>query len=106
MPPLISNQIIRDENGNPNDSPEAGLHLQLQDFATEALVEHESLHEPIHISANTLCTYIKDAEDQAALTKQRRGVVRPTKPWVRKRRRESTPPEELEPRREERFRED
>jgi hypothetical protein len=53
-----------------------------------------------------LCAYLERAENRAAVIEQERGVVRPTKPWVRKRRRESTPPEELEQKHEERFRED
>ncbi|KAI9734349.1 MAG: hypothetical protein M1834_002455 [Cirrosporium novae-zelandiae] len=112
--PTIAGQIIRDENGNPTDDAEAGLHLQLQDFAPEALADmNEPLRDPIHISANTLCMYIERAENRAAVIKRERDVIQqerdapsPTRPWVRKRRRHSTPPEELEQEREKRFQED
>lgn len=39
-----------------------------------------------------------------ALIKQKQGAVRETKPWVRKRRRQQTPPEELDDSREVQFR--
>ena len=37
------------------------------------------------------------------MIKQERGTVRRSKPWVRKRRRQNTPPEELDHKREKRF---
>jgi hypothetical protein len=64
----------------------------------------ESLDEKIFIRAPMLCAYLYRGEEQAAKTKHKRGAVRPSTPWVRKRKRENTPPEELDPYREKRFR--
>jgi len=102
-----NNQVFRDENGNPNNAADAGLYLQLQDFATEALVEnYGTLNDRVYISSATLCAYLDHAEEKAVVIEEDRGVVRPTKPWVRKRRRQETPSETLDQTREKRFRED
>ena len=97
-------QEFRNDEGNPNEAAGAGLCLQLQDFATEALVESAgSLHNEIRIPATALCLYLQRAEEQAVMIKQEKGTVRRSKPWVRKRRRQHTPPEELDHKREKRF---
>jgi hypothetical protein len=76
------------------------LYLQLQDFATETLVEaFGSLCDRIYISAATLYTYLERDENITALIKPGRG-------WARKRPRDSTPPEELEREHENTFREE
>jgi hypothetical protein len=100
-------QILRYENGNPTDSTQAGLQLKHQDFAAEALVEpHGTLSGRISIPAATLCAYIELAESDAAMIEQAKGAVTPTRPWVRKRRRQSTPAEELDHPHEESFSEE
>jgi hypothetical protein len=100
-------QIFRDEDGVPNLDPGAGLHLRLEDFATEALVEtYEDLEGHIFIPSNALCAYLDRAENRESTIKQERGVVKPLKSNVRKRRRQSTPPEELQSDRETRFLQD
>jgi hypothetical protein len=103
----IRNQVFRDSNGNPNPFRTGGLQLRLRDFTTEALAEPDGrLRDPIVISANTLCSFLEHAEDKASAVGQQTGVVTSAKPWVRKRRRETTPPEELKYKDEKRFRAD
>jgi hypothetical protein len=70
--------------------------MQHQDFATEALAwPPGSLSDRVSISAATLCAYVEYAEKEAVVAEQARGVLGSIKSWVRKRRREDTPPEEL-----------
>jgi hypothetical protein len=64
------------------------------------------LRDPIVISANTLSSFLEHAEDKESVVGQHIGVVTSAKPWVRKRRRETTPPEELKHSDEKRFRTD
>ncbi|OAA33951.1 hypothetical protein NOR_08744 [Metarhizium rileyi] len=100
----IVDMIFRDEDGNPNPDEDAGLTLQLRDFATETLSGHDDLcADPIRIPASTLYYYLVEAEKNMAKLQQGQGVVRETKPWVRKRRRQETPPEELHDSREAKF---
>ncbi|TVY90308.1 hypothetical protein LAWI1_G003603 [Lachnellula willkommii] len=97
--------VFRNCNGTPNASRTKGLELRLRDFTTEELADSDGrLRDPIWISAHTLCACLEGAENTASIVKQKAGVVRSTKPWVRKRRRESTPPEELKHKDEKRFR--
>ena len=99
--PIHICQIFRHEDGEPNLDPEAGLHLQLQDFATEALVEeYGDLHDPIFIPSTALCAYLDKGEHRASRVKQQKGRVTHRKPGLIKRPRESTPPEEIQPDRE------
>ncbi|TGO20292.1 hypothetical protein BPAE_0313g00030 [Botrytis paeoniae] len=101
----LSNQIIRDENGDANDSAEAGLYLELQDFAPEAMFPPgEFKCDPIKISATTLCSYIEIAENRAVMVEQRNAIFLPLQPGVKKRSREITPTEEVEGRRKKIFR--
>ncbi|OAQ59075.1 hypothetical protein VFPPC_12275 [Pochonia chlamydosporia 170] len=99
----IVDMIFRDEEGNPNPNEEAGLTLQLRDFATETL-SGPDLTESIRIPASKLYSYLTEAEKNMAKLKQKQGAVRETRPWVRKRRRLETPPEELDDNREAKFR--
>ena len=62
------------------------------------------LNDPICIPASTLYSYLEPAEQNVALLKQKRGAVTDKKQWVRKRRRQRTPPEELDDSREAKFR--
>ncbi|KAJ8058571.1 hypothetical protein OCU04_012749 [Sclerotinia nivalis] len=102
----VIDEIIHDENGNPNNSAEAGLHLELQNFGPEPMVQPGgSLCHSIYIPVATLCSYIELAENRTTMIKQRKGIFDSIEPRVRKRPRESTPPEELDQRRERRFRE-
>jgi hypothetical protein len=83
---------------------QASLQLRLEDFGTEAFAaKFTGLTEAIHISAEKLFTFLERAEVKARRVKQGEGLVRSTKPWVRKRCRDSTPPEQLDSDREGRF---
>jgi hypothetical protein len=53
-----------------------------------------------------LCSSLGRAEDEASIVREQTGVVIPADPSVRKRRRDSTPPEELKRNDEKRFRTD
>ena len=94
-------QTIRDEKGNANNDKDASLHLQLQDFATEELIGLNVLDDPISILAIGLCAYLDEAEQNVAI--QNQGATRTAKSWVRMRRRQRTPPEELDDERETKF---
>lgn len=79
----------------------------MRDFATEALAEVEQqLRDPILLLANKLYSLLEHAEDAASVVGQQTGIVTTDKPWVRKRRRETSPPEELTKRDKKRFRAD
>jgi hypothetical protein len=96
-------QVFRDRNGKPNTSRTGGLQLRLRDFAAEALAEPKGqLRDLIVISASNLCSFLQRAEDRATFIKQQKGI-KSAKTFVRKRRRDSTPPEELTYRDEKRF---
>jgi len=98
-------RIFRESNGNPSTSRTGGLRLRLQDFATDALTGAElQLCDPIIIPANKLYSLLEQAEDAASVIEQQTGIVTTGKPWIRKRRRESSPLEELTQRDERRFR--
>jgi len=64
------------------------------------------LRDPIILPANKLYSLLQQAEDAASVVGQQTGIVTTDKPWVRKRRRESSPLEELTQRDEKRFRAD
>jgi hypothetical protein len=53
-----------------------------------------------------LFAFLKRSEAKVRRVKQGEGLARSTKPWVRKRRRDSTPPEQLGSDREGRFAEE
>ncbi|KAH8809120.1 hypothetical protein F5884DRAFT_883065 [Xylogone sp. PMI_703] len=93
----VTAQLFRDDEGNLVAHPQASLQLRLEDFGTEAFgAEFADLTQNIHISAETLFTFLERAEVKARRIKQGEGRVRSTKPWVRKRRRDSTPLECLD----------
>ena len=97
-------QVFRDSNGNPSASRTGGLQLRLRDFATEALAGVElQLRDPIILPANKLYSLLEHAEDAASVVGQQAGIVTTNKPWVKKRRRESSPLEELTQRDEKHF---
>ncbi|ELR06578.1 hypothetical protein VC83_06264 [Pseudogymnoascus destructans] len=103
----ITNQVFRDSDGKPSVSRTGGLQLRLRDFTTEDLAQPNGrLRDPIFISANTLCSFLENAERNASVATQQTSIITSAKPWVRKRRRERTPPEELKHNDEKRFRVD
>jgi len=88
-------QEFRGEDGNPIGGPQVGLCLHLEDFALKAFAsEGAALDEELFIPARDLFTYLCDAElgDLAARASPKYKVINP---GTRKRRRESTPPDEL-----------
>jgi len=103
----VSDQLFRDEEGRLVPDSQASLQLQLQDFATEAFAEKfPDLTQSIHISAERLFSLLGRAEIKASKVRRVKlgeGLVRNSTPWARKRRRVSTPPEELDSDREGRF---
>jgi hypothetical protein len=101
-PQYLYKQIFRDEKGNP--STEAGLCLQLQDFAAKTLASRNDLKDLISIPANTLYSYLMEAEKNMTMRKNKQGAVGDTMLWVRKRRRGRTPEEELDDLREAKMR--
>jgi hypothetical protein len=81
--------------------------LQLEDFGTKAFAtKFPDLTDSIHISAKQLFSFLERAEVKARRLKQGEGLITSDKPWIRKRRRDSTPPEQLDLDREGRFAED
>ncbi|KAF2752754.1 hypothetical protein EJ05DRAFT_515416 [Pseudovirgaria hyperparasitica] len=89
---VVANQVFRDTNGNPSPSRAGGLRLRLRDFATEALAGADvQLRDPIILPVNKLCSLLEQAEDAVSIVGQQTGVITTYKPWIRKRRRESSP---------------
>lgn len=97
----VTDEIIRYEDGKWNESPQAGLHLELEDFATEDVVSNfEPVNEPmkdsLFISARSFCEYIESDETNTAMIKAKRGIIRSRRLFVKKRARSITPEEELD----------
>jgi hypothetical protein len=86
-------QAFCDESGGPNLSPDAGLRLELKDFAPEDLAE--GISDSFLIDSAILCQFLDEAEKEEQETKQERGVVQHLLPGAKKRRREKTPLEEI-----------
>jgi hypothetical protein len=86
-------QVFRDESGDPNISPDAGLKLELKDFAPEDMTK--GISGSFLIDAAMLCQFLNEAEREEQETKEERGVVQRLLPGAKKRRREKTPPEEI-----------
>ncbi|CZT13825.1 uncharacterized protein RAG0_17316 [Rhynchosporium agropyri] len=100
----VKDKLFRDEEGKLVPDSEASLQLQLQDFATEKFAEtFPDLTQSIRLSAETLFSFLERAETKARRLKLKEGFVRSSIPWVKKRRRDSTPPEQLDPQREGKF---
>ncbi len=104
---LSFRQIFRNDDGTPSDDPNSGLRLSLGDFAAEALTDQfNDLNDDILISSQDLCKYLDDAERRASTVRQKKGVVNPKPAQLTKRRRQSTPPDDLDEAREQRFRDE
>ena len=99
--------MFRDENSKPNSDLHAGLHLQLRDFANEELIEtYGNLVHPLFIPSKDLCAWLDLAEEHDAESKEWINKRKAQKPSRKKRRRDSSPEEQLSPTREKRFEED
>ncbi|KAH9204218.1 hypothetical protein DL95DRAFT_529357 [Leptodontidium sp. 2 PMI_412] len=96
---------FRDKDGIANSSLSAGISLRLDDFATTVL--HPSpMSEPIFIPATTLTEFHVNAEKVESMIKENTGARLTLGKIVRKRRRQSTPVEELDEVKEKRFKEE
>lgn len=81
-------QVFRDGNGEAILDPNSGFRLHLGDFASAELCNtFDNLDGTIFLSCATLCTFLNDAESEKRVISSR--------PLLRKRRRTSTPDEEL-----------
>jgi hypothetical protein len=98
-------QEFRNVDGNPIDDPQRGLRLHLGDFALKVLAGKTRLDEEIFIPAKALFQYLEIAE-RGDLRTRASPEGDAINPGTRKRRREYTPPEELDDKAEHRFRVD
>ncbi|MCJ1461849.1 hypothetical protein MMC07_000448 [Pseudocyphellaria aurata] len=103
----VTDQFFRDDVGNLVPNPQPSLQLPLEDFGAEAVgAKLTDLTESVHISAEMLFNLLKRAETRARrLQRGKRRQVMSTKPWARKRLRNTTSPEHLHPDREAIFEE-
>ncbi len=85
-------------------NPAANLHLRLDEFANkEFAATFNNLAGTIQISSEFLYACLAQSEAQAKKVKGGQGQQDSIKLWVRERRRDSTPPEQLSPNRESQF---
>jgi len=93
----VADLVFRNDDGSPNTSPGSGLYLSLRDFATHELVsQFQGLDDTIFIPSGDLCAILCKAEQHSEVLKQRKGVARPPNPRLKKRRRKSSSPEQLD----------
>jgi hypothetical protein len=86
-------QVFHDEFGGPNLSRDAGLKLELRDFAPQDLAR--GISGSFLIDSATLCRFLNEAEQEEQEAEQERGVIQRLLPGAKKRRREKTPPEDI-----------
>ncbi|MCJ1469037.1 hypothetical protein MMC07_007669 [Pseudocyphellaria aurata] len=97
----VTDQFFRDGVGNLISNPQASLHLPLEDFGAEDVGANlTDLTQSVQISAEMLFDFLERAERKERLLKVGERRTMSTTPWVRKRKREGTPPEQLVPDRE------
>ncbi|OBT82395.1 hypothetical protein VE02_09586 [Pseudogymnoascus sp. 03VT05] len=102
---LLISKEFRDKYSIAHSSYSAGISLRLDDFATTAL--HPSpMSEPIFIPTKTLTEYLFDAEKAEVMLKGNTGARQVLGDLVRRRKRLSTPVEELDKMTEKWFREE
>ncbi|KAL9103920.1 MAG: hypothetical protein Q9163_001068 [Psora crenata] len=90
----LNNQVFRDDFGRPNLSQDAGLKLELRDFAPEVLAS--GISGSFLIDSATLCGFLDEAEEsELKKNKQKRGIRHHLIPGAKRRRREETPPEQI-----------
>ncbi|KFY69202.1 hypothetical protein V496_00433 [Pseudogymnoascus sp. VKM F-4515 (FW-2607)] len=87
---------FRDKDGVSNSSPDAGISLRIDDFAPTALHPFSPMSEEILIPATTLAEFLADAENAELMIKENAGVRQVPGKVLRKRRRASTPAEDLD----------
>ena len=95
--------MFRDDQGNPTSH--AGLRLRLQDFAYQELAQQEigDYDQELTVSSEQLCEYltVAEAKMQAVESLGQHAIG----PGVKKRKRSETPPEQIAPGDEARYRE-
>jgi hypothetical protein len=92
----------RDKNGEPELDAQADLDLRLKDFASRVIRRgYTGLQCHISIPSQTLCAYLDRAEIAQSSIKQ--GKKNPFRSNMKKRKRATTPPEELMPEHEAKF---
>ncbi len=91
--------MFRDELGNASLARNAGLRLDLRDFAPPGLPHPQGLArdstDSLLIDSVTLCLFLHEAEKEEREANQRKGFVKPLRPDAKKRIRAETPPQEL-----------
>jgi hypothetical protein len=98
---------FRSAGGDPIGGEQTGLRIRLEDFAPQLLVPKQtSSDNDLFISSAKLCEYLRDAESSESTSKPNSGVFETLPPHIMKRRRSSTPAEELNTDDEHRFKED
>lgn len=96
MPHANKGQVFRDEFGCLNLSPDAGLKLELKILLPKYILT-DGVSGSLLINSATLCRFLDTAEQVEQKAKQVRGIVQRFLPGAKKRRRENTPPEEINP---------
>ncbi|TVY58864.1 hypothetical protein LSUE1_G009739 [Lachnellula suecica] len=96
---------FRDKDGIANPSPGIGISLRLDDFATSAL-HPKPMSERVFIPATTLTIFLNNAEKAESMIKENMGAKVTLGKVVKKRRRQSTPIEELDETKEKTFKEE
>ncbi|SLM38646.1 hypothetical protein LPUS_08928 [Lasallia pustulata] len=92
----VIDHVICDEDGTPNPDPQAGLRLQLVDFATQGIRRrYPGLDGSIFIPSTDLCAYLRRAEAIRARVEGGDCEKLGLGPRGIRRRRDSTPPEQL-----------
>jgi len=85
---LIMTQIFRDEHGNANLSHDAGLKLELRDFAHPSLPQGfppgraSDLTDYFLIDSVTLCRFLDEAEKEERESNQKKRFIEPTMYYV------------------------
>lgn len=84
--------MFRDRFGNPNLSADAGLKLELRDFASPS--KTDGVSGSFLIPSATLCQFLQEAEQRHLKPQNKRTIEEPLRA-VKKQRRERTPPETI-----------
>ncbi|EXJ82753.1 hypothetical protein A1O3_06568 [Capronia epimyces CBS 606.96] len=91
----VTDQVFRNADGTPNESPGSGLRLALEEFAPKALSKQfNDLSASIFIPAQELCRFLDNAERRTLKMKEE-GLIEPTPAQLTLRPRSSTPPDEI-----------
>ncbi|OAP59927.1 hypothetical protein AYL99_04929 [Fonsecaea erecta] len=99
--PTVTNQVFRNDDGNPNTDKTLGLRLHLGDFADEETCRHfKDLDRDIFVSCDEMYRYLVEAE---AFVKIAESTEQEPSTPLKKRRRTQTPEEQLDDRDEDAY---